>query len=600
MTVISARWDLTNVYPSLESKEFQNAIKDYKGLLNKLEKFYKSKISKASAKTSSKELGTLLGRSVDQFNAIAELSGTIEAYIYSFVSTDSHNKTAMRLLSELEQTQVQQSKLTTQFRAWVGMLGDKLDKAVETDPSAKSHAFTLKETRDQAKYMMSEAEEILASELSLSGGNAFSKLQGTVTSQLSVDFELDGKTQKLPMPALINLRSHPDETVRHRAYDAENQAWEGVKETLAACLNGVKGETNILYKKRGRKDALHSAIDAARMDRKTLEAMMGAMQDSFPMFRKYFKAKAKKLGKENLAWWDVSAPMGRTDKVYSFDEARDFILQYFGKFSPDLHKMTEIAFKNNWIDAEQREGKRGGAFCMGVPAVKESRILSNFDGSFDGVSTLAHELGHAFHNYCAYEAGKTELQQNTPMTLAETASIMCETMITEAVLATTTDPQEELAVLEAQISNAAAVIVDIYSRFLFEKEVLERRESSELSSDDFNDIMERAQKATYGDGLDERYLQKFMWTWKPHYYSPGFPFYNFPYAFGLLFGTGLYAIYQQRGDEFVADYKDLLASTGEAPAAKLAKRFGIDITKRKFWEDSLAIVGKQIDRYCEL
>ena len=600
MTVISARWDLTNVYPSLESKEFQNAVKDYQGLLDKLEKFYKSKISKASAKTSSKELGSLLGRSVDQFNAITELSGTIEAFIYSFVSTDSHNKTAMRLLSELEQIQVRQSKLTTQFRAWVGTLGDKLDKAVETDPSAKAHAFTLKETRDQAKYMMSEAEEILASELSLSGGNAFSKLQGTVTSQLSVDFELDGKTQKLPMPALINLRSHPDEATRHRAYDAENRAWEGVKETLAACLNGVKGETNILYKKRGRKDALHSAIDAARMDRKTLEAMLGAMQDSFPMFRKYFNAKAKKLGKEKLAWWDVSAPMGRTDKVYSFDEARDFILQYFGKFSPDLRKMTETAFKNNWIDAEQREGKRGGAFCMGVPAVKESRILSNFDGSFDGVSTLAHELGHAFHNYCAYKAGKTELQQNTPMTLAETASIMCETMITEAVLATSTDPQEELAVLEAQISNAAAVIVDIYSRYLFEKEVLERRESSELSSDDFNDIMERAQKATYGDGLDERYLQKFMWTWKPHYYSSGFPFYNFPYAFGLLFGTGLYAIYQKRGDEFVADYKDLLASTGEAPAAKLAKRFGIDITKRKFWEDSLAIIGKHIDRYCEL
>jgi oligoendopeptidase F len=600
MTITSARWDLTNVYPSLESKEFQNAVKDYQGLLDKLEKFYKSKIGKASAKTSSKELGDLLGKSVDQFNAIAELSGTIETFILSFVSTDSHNKTAMRLLSELEQIQVRQSKVNTQFRAWVGKLGEKLDKAIEKNTSAQAHAFNLKETRDQSKYMMSEAEEILASEMSLSGGNAFGKLQGTVTSQLSVDFELDGKTQKLPMPALINLRSHPDEATRHRAYDAENRAWEGVKETLAACLNGVKGETNILYKKRGRKDALHFAIDAARMDRKTLEAMLGAMQDSFPMFRKYFNAKAKKLGKEKLAWWDVSAPLGRTDKVYSFDEARDFILQYFGEFSPDLHKMTETAFKNNWIDAEQREGKRGGAFCMGVPAVKESRILSNFDGSFDGVSTLAHELGHAFHNYCAYEAGKTELQQNTPMTLAETASIMCETMITEAVLATTTDPQEELAVLEAQISTAAAVIVDIYSRYLFEKEVLERREDSELSSDDFNDIMERAQKATYGDGLDERYLQKFMWTWKPHYYSSGFPFYNFPYAFGLLFGTGLYAIYQQRGDEFVADYKDLLASTGEAPAAKLAKRFGIDITKRKFWEDSLAIIGKRIDRYCEL
>ena len=600
MTISAPRWDLTNVYPSLESKEFKNAIKEYKSLLGKLEKFYKSKLSKASAKTSPKELGSLLGKSVDQFNAIAELSGTINAYIYSFVTTNSRDKTAMRLLSEYEQIEVRQSKITTQFRAWVGKLGRKLDQAIEKNPSAEAHAFTLKETRDQAKYMMSEAEEILAAEMSLSGGNAFGKLQGTVTSQLTVDFELDGKTQKLPMPALINLRSHPDEATRHRAYDAENQAWEGVKETLAASLNGVKGETNTLYKKRGRKDALHSAIDAARMDRKTLDAMMGAMKDSFPMFRKYFKAKAKKLGKEKLAWWDIYAPMGRTDKVYSYEEARDFILNYFGKFSPDLRSMTETAFKNNWIDAEQREGKRGGAFCMGVPAVKESRILSNFDGSFDQVSTLAHELGHAFHNYCAYKAGKTELQQNTPATLAETASIMCQTMITEAILASTKDPQEELAVLEAQLINAAGIIVDIYSRFLFEKEVLERREQSELSADDFNEIMERAQKATYGDGLDERYLQKFMWTWKPHYYSPGFSFYNFPYAFGLLFATGLYAIYEKRGAEFVPDYKNLLASTGEASAAKLAKRFGIDITKKKFWEDSLAIIGKHIDRYCEL
>jgi oligoendopeptidase F len=237
---------------------------------------------------------------------------------------------------------------------------------------------------------------------------------------------------------------------------------------------------------------------------------------------------------------------------------------------------------------------------MGVQGVRESRILSNFDGSFDQVSTLAHELGHGFHNECAYQTNKTVLQQLTPMTLAETASTMCETIVTEAALASTQDPQEELAVLEAQLINAAGIIVDIYSRYLFEKEVFERREQSELSADDFNDIMERAQKETYGDGLDERYLQKFMWTWKPHYYSPNLSFYNYPYAFGLLFAIGLYAIYQQRGEAFVEDYKNLLASTGEETAAKLAKRFGIDITKRKFWDDSLAIIGKRIDRYTEL
>jgi pepF/M3 family oligoendopeptidase len=318
------------------------------------------------------------------------------------------------------------------------------------------------------------------------------------------------------------------------------------------------------------------------------------------MFRKYFKHKAKLLGKNKLAWWDLFAPVGKIGKTYTFEEARDFILTNFEKFSPELKNFAKRAFDNNWIDAEMRDGKRGGAFCMEVHGVKESRVLVNFDGSQDLLSTISHELGHAFHNECAFQFDKTPLQQLTPMTLAETASTFCETIATEAVLAQVTDPMEELAVLEIQLNSASQVIVDIYSRYLFESEVFERRERSELSADDFCEIMERAQKATYGDGLDERYLQKYMWTWKPHYYSTEVSFYNFPYAFGLLFGTGLYAIYQQRGADFVDDYKSLLASTGEAMAADLADRFGINIRTRKFWDDSIAIIGKRVDRYCEL
>lgn len=600
MTISASRWDLTNVYPSLDSKQFKSATKKYKSMLDEMEVFFK-KASRADAKTDSKKLGKLLGESVDRFNAIFELSNTIRPYIESFVTTDSHNKDAMRALSEFEQMSVQAKILNTKFHAWVGKLGKAaVKKAAKTNASAKAHEFVLSENVEQSKYMMSEAEEVLAAEMTLSGGNAFGKLQGTVTSQLSVDFELDGMLQKLPAPALINLRSHPDEPTRQRGYEAENILWAGVQETLAACMNGVKGEAITLNKKRGREDAIHESIDISRMDRATLNAMLGAMKDSFPMFRKYFKHKAKLLGKEKLAWWDINAPMGKTDKVYSFEEARDFIVENFNKFSPELGSFARRAFDNNWIDAEQREGKRGGAFCMGVSGVKESRILSNFDGSFDQVSTLAHELGHAFHGECAYKAGKTELQQTTPMTLAETASIMCETIVAEAVLEQVTDPQETLAILEAQLNGAAAVIVDIYSRYLFETEVFERREKSELSADDLNDIMERAQKATFGDGLDERYLQKFMWTWKPHYYDPALSFYNYPYAFGLLFATGLYAIYQKRGADFVPDYKNLLASTGEERAAELADRFGINIRTKKFWADSLAIIGRQVDRYCGL
>ncbi len=600
MPISAPRWDLSNVYPSLESKEFKNAVEDYKKQVVALEKFFDHKLSKAGTRTPLKELAALIGKVVDRMNAIQTLSATIVPFIYAFVTTNSRDQLAMKTMSEFEQASLPMQKLDVRFKSWLGKVGPKLGTAIPENKSASAHAFFLKETAQQSKYLMSDLEEGLAAELTLSGGNAFEKLQGTVTSQLSVEFELNGRIEKLPSPALINLRSHPDETVRRRGYEAENKLWESAKETLAACLNGVKGEAVSLNKRRSRPDAVHSALEAARLDRATLETMLGTMKDSFPMFRRYFNSKARKIGKDKLAWWDIFAPVGKTDKSYSFEEARDFILDNFGKFSTDLRSFAKRAFDNRWIDAEQRDGKRGGAFCMEVQGVKESRILSNFDGSFDQVSTLAHELGHGFHNECAYQAKKTVLQQLTPMTLAETASIMCETIVTEAVLAASKDPQEQLATLETQIQGAGQTVVDIYSRYLFEKEVFERREQAELSADDFSGIMERAQKVTYGDGLDERYLQKFMWTWKPHYYSPGLSFYNFPYAFGLLFATGLYAIYQQRGPAFVKDYKNLLASTGEDTPVRLAKRFGFDIRKPKFWEDSLAIVGKRIDRYIAL
>jgi len=594
------RWELANVYPGLESEAINAAIQQVKSQIAALETLFAERVAKTDAQTPVKELGALAAEAINGFNQTHELAGTIRAYIFSFVSTNSHNTTARRRLSEFEQVGVRLQKVSTQFLAWMGKITPVLDQVIQYNETTRSHAFMLKETAEQSKYLMSESEEALAADLSLSGSSAWSKLQGTLTSQLTVDFELDGEIKKMPMPALINLHSHPDEDVRRRAYEAEMKAWDSVREPLAACLNGVKGTANTLNPRRGRTDALHPAIDMARIDRPTLEAMLGAMEASFPVFRKYFKTKAQRLGKEKLAWWDVFAPVGKADKSYNFDEARAFILDNFTKFSPDLASFARRAFDNHWIDAEQREGKQGGAFCMGVPGVKESRVLCNFDGTLDQVSTITHELGHAFHNECAYQAGKTELQQDTPMTLAETASIMCETVVMQAVLALISDPQEELAILETMLIGDAQVIVDIYSRYLFEKEIFERREQAELSADDFCDIMERAQKATYGDGLDERYPNKYMWTWKSHYYFSGLSFYNFPYAFGLLFGTGLYAIYQQRGADFVPDYKNLLSSTGEGTAADLAARFGIHIRERKFWEDSLGVIGKRIERYCEL
>jgi pepF/M3 family oligoendopeptidase len=473
-----------------------------------------------------------------------------------------------------------------------------LPQVLELEGAAREHAFFLQELAKQSRFLMSQPQESLAAELSLSGANAWQKLQGTVSSQLTVSFERDGDVQELPIAALQNLRYDPDEDVRRRAYEVEVAAWESVREPLAAAMNGVKGAVVTLNQRRGRTDALHSALDQSRIDRETLETMLGVMEDSFPVFRQYLKAKAKRMGKEALPWWDLFAPVGQANRRFTFPEARDFIIQQFGVFSGRLSAFAQRAFDNRWIDAEPRDGKRGGAFCMRLPAVDESRILCNFDGSLDQVFTLAHELGHGYHNEC--QIGKTMLQKVTPMTLAETASIFCETIVTDALLASASSADEELAILETFLISASQVIVDITSRFIFETEVFQRRAEAELSADDLCDIMLRAQQATYGDGLDQAFLHPYMWAWKPHYYRSTLSFYNYPYAFGLLFGLGLYAIYQERGEGFLALYDALLASTGEDTVADLAARFDINIRQPGFWQSSIRLIEARVARYMEI
>lgn len=593
-------WDLSNIYPSLDSAALKDAIAQTQAETAALEAYLDEHgLSKSgNVNLDAGAFAEIVNGYLDRSNRLLRLFYTVVTYIQLHVSTDSFDTTARRMLSEIEPMNVRLSQIDTRFSGWLGQLAALLPDAIARGGLAAQHAFYLQETAEQSKYMMSEPEEALAAELALSGTAAWTRLQGTITSQLTVDFDRNGKVEKLPMPAIINIMQHdPDPEVRREAYELEHAAWRSVKEPLAACMNGVKGTTVTLDKHRGRTDALQAPVEGARIDRETLDAMMGAMQDSFPMFRKYLRAKAKRLGHEGgLPWWDLFAPVGKSERSYSWAETQDLIKSNFAQFSPELAGLAQRAFDRNWIDAEQRAGKRGGAFCTEIAAVDESRILCNFDGSLDQVSTVAHELGHAFHNYA--QVGKTILQTVTPMTLAETASIMCETIVMDAALREAKTADEELAILETDLIGKTQVIVDITSRFLFEQEVFERRANAELSADDLCEIMVRCQKATYGDGLDERYLHPWMWTWKPHYY--GRSFYNFPYAFGLLFAMGLYAIYQKRGAAFVPEYMQLLASTGEGSAADLAARFGINIRERAFWQASLDLIGQRIDRYCEL
>ncbi|MBD3235336.1 MAG: M3 family oligoendopeptidase [Candidatus Eisenbacteria bacterium] len=592
-------WDLSNIYSGLEAEDFRGDLKKLQQMLDALDTAIEQHgIGRLDAPprdiaAAARTLGELLER----LNELLMLRSTLSAYVSGFYTTDSYNKVAARTISELEQLGVRIDRIMVRFEAWVGSLDTQLDSICSETPIAAEHRLVLDEMVEQSRYLMDSRLEDLASELMLSGGGAMWKLQGTVTSQLKMPFERDGQTETLPMTKIRNLAYDPDEAVRRRAFETEIRGWESIRESVAFAMNSVKGSAVTLAKWRGREDVLHQSLDQNRIDRETLRALMDAMKGSFPTFRRYLQSKAQKLGKEKLPWWDLFAPVGKVNPTYTWKELSNYVVTQFGAFSDELADFAHNAFEKKWIDAEPRDGKRGGAFCMRVPGVEESRILCNFDGSFDQLLTVSHELGHGFHNYC--QKGLPVLKRGAPMTLAETASIFCETLVLNAAL-DAAEPEAQVGILENQLIGATQVIVDIYSRFLFESEVCRRRVNAEMSADDFCELMIESQKKTYGDGLDPDHLHPYLWLLKPHYYSGGLHFYNFPYAFGLLFGLGIYAIYRKEGEAFIPRYKELLRSTGAGKVADLAGSFGIDVRSTDFWKSSLGIVAEQVDRYCEL
>ncbi|MBO0693815.1 MAG: hypothetical protein J2P58_13010, partial [Acidimicrobiaceae bacterium] len=455
------------------------------------------------------------------------------------------------------------------------------------------HAYLLARAEESGGHLMSEAEENLLASLRLSGGTAWQRLAGDLTSRLTGT--LDG--EELPITALRGLATHPDRERRAAAYRAEVEAWERVAVPVAACLNGIKGEAVTVNARRGWPDALAPALWANAVEPEALAAMQAAAIASFPNFRRFLRAKSRlHTGSDGgLAWWDLVAPVPGESGV-SWRQATDAVEEAFATFSPQLAGLARRAFAEGWIDAGPKVGKRGGAFCIPVRG-PESRVLMNFDGSWDSVSTLAHELGHAYHN--ANLAARTALQRRTPMALAETASIFCETILVQAGLAAA-GREERLALLNLDLTGATQVVVDIHSRFLFERAVFERRAEGPLPPAELCAVMRAAQLETYGDGLDPATLHEYMWAVKPHYYGVDAHFYNWPYCFGLLFGIGLFARYRDDPAGFRAGYDDLLASTGMGTAASLASRFDIDITDESFWNSSLAVLADRIDDYVSL
>ena len=587
-------WDLSDLYPSLDSREYAAAREAFGAEVVRLEALYDDRdIRGGDPLDVTDDTVSAFEDAIEGANGVLNQLRTVNAYISSFVTTDARNDAAQAELSGLQRDQARLGKLRTRLDAYVARFDT--EALVNASTVAADHAFPLERASLRARHQMTEAEEALASDMSLTGASAWYRMYADVSARISVPVDLpDIGVKELPMAQVRAMAKDPDRATRKAAFDAELAGWEQWSVPIAAALNSIKGEAATLNARRGFANALEPALIMNNVEPEALDAMQRAAIASFPDFRRYMDAKATLLGVgDHLAFYDLFAPVATgADAAIDWDGATAAVQSAFGGYSPALAGLARRALEEKWIDAEIRDGKGGGAFCMSVDADR-SLVLLNFDGSFDSVQTLAHELGHAYHN--TQLATRTPYQRMTPMALAETASIFCETVMVEHGLATA-DDASRLNILEVDLQGSCQVVVDIHSRFLFEEALSDKRKDRALSVTELCELMADAQAQTYGDALSVNH--PYMWAAKPHYY--GSAFYNWPYCFGLLFGIGLYAAYKEDPEKFRAGYDDLLSATGLGSAAALAARFEIDVTSEAFWTASLDVVRARIDEFCRL
>ncbi len=578
-------WNLDSLYKSLEEPSYLEDKAKMDALLQEVEGLV-TRLSEEGAEEKTiveallfMEESTLLVQKVVQYPMLLSEADTTNTKYPSLLN---------QLMMALSAVQVLQ---VTVQKALAGI--QDLDRFI-AEHDLERYRFVLGEMKDTARFRMDSRLEELAAKLDISGGSSWSKLQGYLTSTLEVAYE--GET--VTLSDIRNLAHDEDGEVRRKAYEAELQAYSKIEDSVAYALNSIKQQVTLLCRERGYESPLAEALQISRLDRATLDTMLQVMEKSFPDFRRYLLAKARFLGKEQLPFYDLFAPVGKIDAKFTVEEARDYLLEVFEPLSTDIADLMRRAFAEDWIDFLPRPGKSGGAFCANLPAIHESRILTNFDGSFDAVSTLAHELGHAYHGSCIEDHAPLNLDYSMPV--AETASTFNETHLTLQAVAKADDPASKLALLENFLSGTTQTIVDIYSRFLFEKEVFERCETEFMDSKSLQEIMLRAQEETYGAALAKDARHPYMWICKGHYYSSGLSYYNFPYAFGQLFSMGLYNLYRKEGAPFMAKYRNLLHETTVASCEDVALRVGVDLREPAFWEGAMAEFTNLMTEYEKL
>ena len=588
---MNLNWSLKELYTSFNSEEFLEDMECLTEVIDEINKWTEIIVKDTDCAK------VKLEGYVERFSVLADLITKIGSFIELSISVNTKDDEALKYSDILEKKLTKIVEAETKLNKWISSI-ENIDEVIKDSILLKDHEFILKEVVEKSKYLLTDREEAIIANMQNTGSNAWGKLKDNLISTHKVEINEDGKIKEYPLTVVLNMAYDKDEKVRKRAYEAEIASYTKIEEGVAAALNGIKGEVLTICEFRGYKSPLEQTLINSRMDEESLNVMLEAMKESMPKFREYLKRKAEILGHKNgLPFYDMYAPIVESDMEFDYEKGKKFVVDKFRTFSDNLANFAQKAMNNNWIDVMPKEGKVGRAFCAGIHYLGESRILLNYGNSFSDVVTMAHELGHGFHGECLKD--ESVLNTEYPMPIAETASTFCETIVKKAAIKEA-DKITALAILESEISDCNQVIVDIYSRFLFEKSLFEARKESALTVDQIKKLMLDAQREAYGDGLDPEYLHPYMWTWKPHYYYANSNFYNFPYAFGLLFAKGLYAEYLKKGSEFSSEYENLLSITGKHNIADITKEVGIDIHNKEFWKSSLRTIEEDIDKFMEL
>ena len=590
------RWDLSSIYKSFEGDDFKGDM----ALINSL----KAELNELLASNLfSTDFPQWVAAFIEKSNKLQSISGSLYAYVYSAYSVDTTNSQLINQISYIENEFIDieqvNLKFSTAFSQFVNNNPQSLTDLYTSYPQLNEYSYIFEETIALNKHNMKPELEELADQLNLSGAESFSRLQEQIISTLK-----DSETNK-SFNQLRNDAYDKDRSIRKASFEKEIELLKNMSIPLAACLNSIKGTTITLNKRRLWQTALDKALAQSRISQKTISALIESIESSIPLWQEYLAVKAKLLfpNEKNpkLAFYDLFAPLQDNSasedsqktnilsKTWTFEEAKNYIIDRFSSFSSELGDFAKNAFANNWVDAEIREGKVGGAYCMDFPKQKVSRILSNFSGSFSDITTLAHELGHAYHFYCIKDRDY-ELTQY-PMTLAETASNFAETIVQKSIISSTSG-FERISMIELHLQDCCQVLIDILSRFYFERAVFEKRQNGELSSEEFCGLMTDAQKKTYGTLAE---YHPYMWALKSHYYSTNLDFYNFPYAFGMLFSAGLYARYKKEGADFSKTYKTILFETGRLSCEEVCRKAGFDIETKDFWLSGIETLKDEIN-----